>query len=502
MKFCRPFLRPDLWNAVFLLGVFLTQGTLLPAQPYVGLDGQPLPSTLNPATNLAPSSPPPGAPSGIPSGNPQPYLPAALAPATAGSPALPGAPASTPITPLADSSEALWPRQAPQNLLSPNTQSPPTTAPAPFSSDSAQAPPPARADQNSAGVIPAAPDTSLQSSPTIATWGEFVNAQIIARVGNETILAADVLGPVNKTLEQYKNQMSASEYADQQQRLMREFVKQLIEVKIIFADAMTHIPRENIEKMRGAVNEQFETSHVKRLQEVHKAANRTELEQKLLASGSSLDKQQRMFFERSVAVQWERQNIKEVSEIPLSEVLADYRNHLADYEIKATVRWEHLMISFAKVSDKNAAYGQLANLGNSVLQGASFAAVAEKSSHGPTAYKQGQWDWTTRGSLKSKVLNEALFAIPVGQLSAILEDEDGFHIIRVLERKDDGRVPFETAQVEIREKLLREAEEKSRLAYLDKVRERVPVWTIFDGQIDPAEIKFSSNAPPERKKKK
>jgi parvulin-like peptidyl-prolyl isomerase len=85
-----------------------------------------------------------------------------------------------------------------------------------------------------------------------------------------------------------------------------------------------------------------------------------------------------------------------------------------------------------------------------------FAEVARRGSHGLTAARGGQRDWTTKGSLKSAVVDEALFGLPVMRMSHILEDDDGFHIVRVIQRKDAFRTPFKDAQVEIRKQLKEE----------------------------------------------
>jgi parvulin-like peptidyl-prolyl isomerase len=341
-------------------------------------------------------------------------------------------------------------------------------------------------------------DTQLQVAPSITTWGEFTSAQIVARVGGETILAGDLLGPVTRILEPHRAQMSPEQYEAEKLKLMKAFLDQTIETKIVFADAMSKFPKENLEKMHAAVNEQFEKNIIPSMMSKSKAANRADLEKKLADTGSSLEKQNRMFFERSVAAQWMKQSLKAPSEIPLADVLAYYKNHQADYEFKAQVRWEELMISYEKVPDRNQAFQQLATLGNQVLAGQSFAELAKTSSHGVTAYKGGQYDWTTEGSLRSVITDQAIHALPVGQMSQILQDNDGVRIVRVLERKPAGRTPFEEAQPEIKKKLLEEAEKKSEDEYLALVKQRVPVWTIFDGQIDPAELTIKSNGQKKR----
>jgi peptidyl-prolyl cis-trans isomerase SurA len=119
-------------------------------------------------------------------------------------------------------------------------------------------------------------------------------------------------------------------------------------------------------------------------------------------------------------------------------------------------------------------------MGNEVMQGKPFGDVARARSEGPTAATGGSFDWTTKGSLVSKVVDEAVFTLPVGQLSAILDDGSALHIVRVTERVDAGRIPFIEAQVEIRGKLYEERRTREMEEYLAGVRERTPVWTIFD----------------------
>jgi parvulin-like peptidyl-prolyl isomerase len=119
-------------------------------------------------------------------------------------------------------------------------------------------------------------------------------------------------------------------------------------------------------------------------------------------------------------------------------------------------------------------------MGNDVLNGRSFSEVAKESSEGPTASQGGLYEWTTQGSLVSEVIDNAIFSLPVGELSAILDDHQALHIVRVLERSDAGRTPFVEAQVAIRMELRRQQQESTRKEYLDRLKNRTPIWTVFD----------------------
>jgi parvulin-like peptidyl-prolyl isomerase len=440
--------------AAFALLLLLGTTTLAQNQPY-----------FNPPANAAPAyvSPTPTAQPYPNTAQPYPNTAQPYPPATAATPANPPAPPAAPL------------------FGGPELGNPAVAAPAGSQTRSTTM----SVDPNAQRALG---DTQLQVAPSITTWGEITSAQIVARVGGETILASDLLGPVMKMLEPHRAEMSPEQFEVEKLKLMKAYLDQTIETKIVFADAMAKFPKENLQKMHEAVNEQFEKNIVRNMMEKSKAANRADLEKKLAETGSSLEKQNRVFFERSVAAQWMKQSMKPPSEIPLSDVLAFYKNHQADYEYKGQVRWEELMISYQKTPDKNQAYQQIAELGNQVLRGASLQELAKASSHGVTAYKGGQYDWTTEGSLVSAITDQTLHTLPVNQLSQILQDTDGVRIVRVLERKPAGRVPFEEAQPEIKKKLLEEAEKKCEDEYLAAVKQRVPVWTIFEGQLDPESI--------------
>jgi hypothetical protein len=174
-------------------------------------------------------------------------------------------------------------------------------------------------------------------------------------------------------------------------------------------------------------------------------------------------------------------------------MLEYYQQHINDYKYETQVKWEELMVRFDKFGgDRDAAWSALAKMGNqawSVIRtnpaarGAAFAEIAKAKSHGFTATDGGLHDWMSPDALTSKALANALTNLAVGQMSEGLESDLGFHIVRVLDRKAAGIVPFTEAQTKIKERI--EAEQKTKFleAELDKLRKSAKVWTIFDGDL-------------------
>ena len=125
----------------------------------------------------------------------------------------------------------------------------------------------------------------------------------------------------------------------------------------------------------------------------------------------------------------------------------------------------------------------MARWGNDVMvRNVPFAEVAKAHSQEFAADDGGVHDWTTRGSLRSTVIDDALFTLPVGTMSRILIDEDGCHIVRVLTRDEAKRASFPDVQPEIKKLLHDGGINQRRNDYVEKLRERTPVWTIFDDE--------------------
>jgi hypothetical protein len=68
-------------------------------------------------------------------------------------------------------------------------------------------------------------------------------------------------------------------------------------------------------------------------------------------------------------------------------------------------------------------------------------------------------------------------------MSNIIEDEQGFHIIRVLAREEAGLIPLSEVQDEVRATIRNEKIAQTRNEVMDKMQARVPVWTMFPDDI-------------------
>jgi parvulin-like peptidyl-prolyl isomerase len=305
-------------------------------------------------------------------------------------------------------------------------------------------------------------------------------AQILARVGSEIILAADLAGPVNEMIMLNKDKIPPEQIELARRQLTRRMLDSRIETKLAYLDAKRQLPAESLTRVEKNISDAFDREEIDRMMKRSQADSRQALEGKLQSLGSSLELKRRAFIEQMLAQQWIRQKVKVEGEVSHEEMRSYYHEHIAEFETPAQARWEELEVRFARHPSREQAYALMAQMGNQILSGMPLAEVARRGSEGITASSGGQRDWTSRGSLVSQELDGALFGLPIGQPSQIIEDKTGFHILRVVERKEAVRTPFTEAQVEIRKKIKEQRVDSQMKAYLEKLRRQVPVWTVFD----------------------
>jgi parvulin-like peptidyl-prolyl isomerase len=334
-------------------------------------------------------------------------------------------------------------------------------------------------------AIPAQPQSSNSDSAINSTTGELYEAAtIVAVVGDQYILAGDLSAAINQRLEPHLAKMTDEQKKVARTQLMQQFLGREIETKLLYLDFLRGLPADKLDEILPQITkqttEQFLEKELPEMIEKFDVADAKALEIFLRNYGSSIAKRRRKFAERSLGRAALQRSVEFDPEVTHEEMLNLFQDNIAKYEYPAKAKWERLMVSFEKVPDKQQAFRIIAEMGNAVLRNAPFAEVAKRDSHCPMAVQGGKYDWTTKGSLRSDTIDEAIFSLDVNKLSQVIEDEQGFHIIRVTERQNAGRESFLDAQVEIRETIKKKKLAENIQKYVKNLQETTTVWTIFD----------------------
>ena len=306
--------------------------------------------------------------------------------------------------------------------------------------------------------------------------------RIIARVGSEAIFESEVAGAVNEVIEKNKDRIPPDQLDRQRELLIQQRLKPLIEAKLIFQEARRTIPAEGWSQVEKQLTKRFEEDELNKLIKKAGVTTPRELDQHLRTLGTSLEYEKRAYIERTLAQQWVFQQVKPNEETTYDQMVTYYREHLQEFTTPARVQWEELMVRYSKYPTKAEARDAIARMGNQVFGGLPFAQVAKTGSDGVTANKGGQWGWTAKGSLANAAVDDALFNLPVGRMSPIIENAKGYYIVRVTQREEEAVRPFLEAQVDIKKKIVEQRTKKQFSEYMADLEKKTPVWTVFDGK--------------------
>ena len=318
-------------------------------------------------------------------------------------------------------------------------------------------------------------------------------ATIMAVVGQSPILWGDIQPKVdsriNQVLKEQGLELPPEQLAPARMNLARGALKQAIQTKMMSESFLLEQVgtqaadkrREVSEMMISRARQMFFDNELKGLKEKHGTEDLTELDAKLRATGSSLRARQREFTDMMLGHMYMRSKVVKDPNVTIAEINAAYAKNIDSYRHDAKARWEQLSVLFANHPSREAARAAIEALGRQVYYNEGWKETARAKSEEPFASDGGQHDWTTKGSLASKQIDEQVFSIPLDKMSEIIDDGQGLHIIRVLERKPAGVMPLAKVQDDIREELKKEKIAASQKEMLAEMQKRVPVWSMYPG---------------------
>ena len=320
------------------------------------------------------------------------------------------------------------------------------------------------------------------------TNNTFQEGQVLAIVGGEPIFVGDVMFEANQLLERFMAGAPAKMKLAERPKLIKRLLPKFIDQKLLLLHAQTKLPEgASFDDIVKDASKEFDEKALEALMEQSGAKSIVEFDAQLRAQGSSLRQMRRSWTVDQLVRLFVMKDIRSEANVTHHQLLDYYRDNITEFEHKARAKWEQVMVSFARSDSRAHAHKTIVEIGNKIVYGASLPEVAKNASHGFNAHNGGLHDWTTEGSLVLKEIDKAIFSLPVGELSDVIETSTGFHIVRVVERENAHVTSFRDAQVEIRKKLEQKKRESMFEEQLTKLRRQTPV-EIFDLSTPPGRL--------------
>ena len=341
----------------------------------------------------------------------------------------------------------------------------------------------------------------------------FKPTTVLATVGSEHIMAGDLIPQVEMVMWNFIQNIPPAELtkyhddiARQKEILLTTLLGQAIDAKVLYVAFRKSLKSDELATLDeridsvaaaafdGALEEMLprvkaaDKNELKQLRQedmhlaqlsilmvANDAETMHELDQILRRFGSSYDMEKMRFAEVNFGRQLIVQNVNLQEEITHQQMLDYYNKNIVDYQFNTKARRQQLSALYKNHSQQEA-YRLVCEMGNRVLNGAPFDDVAKQLSENLKAKSGGNYDWVEPGDLVSKQLDQAIFNLPVDRMSPVITDENGVHIIRVVERTVAGKQAFVEVQKDIKGQLRIIRRNEAVQKYIAKVKLQIPVW--------------------------
>lgn len=170
-------------------------------------------------------------------------------------------------------------------------------------------------------------------------------------------------------------------------------------------------------------------------------------------------------------------NFVDKTTVPEEEIKAYYDSHPQFFKQPEKVRASHILVKVktdATEAEKAKAMEKIKGIQELLKKGDDFAEVAKTSSEGPSASKGGDLGYFGRGQMV-KPFEDTAFSMEPGKVSDVVTTQFGYHLIKVVDKKPESTVPFDTVKPRIEQYLKQEEVQKKLKAYIDRLRKDAKV---------------------------
>jgi peptidyl-prolyl cis-trans isomerase SurA len=345
------------------------------------------------------------------------------------------------------------PAQNPPALEKPQMEAPPEAQPEEKQPDAK------KLDVKKAAAVPA---------PKKAAEGEGkVVEEIIARVNNDIITRSELEKAQAQAEEDVRQDCSGKCTPEQLQTSIADHQK----------SALRDLIDQSLLAQRGKdMGINVETDLVKQLDQIrigNKLPDLDALEKAVTTQGMNWDDFKANIRNHLLTSAVIRDEVGRHITITHEESMKYYEDHKQEYERQEQVALSAILVKTEgkKESELPDLKAKAQKLHDRVKDGEDFSELAKRFSDGPTAKEGGFLGVYKKGEL-NKQLEDTVFKLKRNDLTDVIDTAQGYLVMKVLERYEEGIQPFSKVENEITDHLYNERMEPALKEYLKTLREQ------------------------------
>jgi len=278
--------------------------------------------------------------------------------------------------------------------------------------------------------------------------------KVVARVNNNPIYDDQLNATVKSDLAKFRRYGMRKEDPNLVKRLQRRTLDKLIGDELIYQESR----KLTIEDIDTKVEQEFKS--------LEKKYGRGKGMEKYLKMNHLTAEKVRESLKARIRVDeyLKKQGILE-PDISEKQIRQAYEDNPDSYSRAESIKVSHILIAIdsnAGTEAKEEARKKAEQIREEILGGKDFAEMARKYSDCKSASDGGCLNYIRRGYMPEE-FDKVAFAMEKEELSDLVKTRFGYHIIKVLDKKPAGKIPYEQVRSFIK-KFLQEKESKKKLA--------------------------------------
>ena len=278
--------------------------------------------------------------------------------------------------------------------------------------------------------------------------------KVIARVNGESIYEDRLNQEVKRSLEKFRKYGMRKEDPNLIRKLQKRALDKLIGDELIY------------QKSRKLTIDNIDTKVEEELKTLEKKYGQGEgMEKYLKANNLTIGKVREFLRMRICVNEYLKQKGILEPEVSEKQIRQAYEDNTDNYSREESVKVSHILIAVDWKADpevKEKAQKKAEQIRREILEGKDFAEMARKYSDCNSASNGGRLNYIKRGYMPEE-FDKVAFAMEKDELSDLVKTRFGYHIIKVLDKKPAGKIPYEQVRSFIK-KYLQEKESQKKLA--------------------------------------
>lgn len=359
--------------------------------------------------------------------------------------------------------EAFADTSLPRRGQAPDGPKAPATLPPPERTTPATLPVPSRPD---APVVPLDPGKPV-ITPVAAAEGRPAAAQadsavrVIVTVGADNIITDDEVSMMMKQRARDYVALKGEERERKEKEVYTEELKKLIDRELILTEFLGRVKKNN----PGALEELWEQagkmadSHMREMRRAFKIKTEAEFTAELERQGLPYKLFRRQVERNALMNMFLNTVLKDKNGTPtLAQVQDYYARHADEFKTDDRIKFQHLFVATSQFDSPAAAKQRAEELWNTARRGGDFVQLVKDHGHGDSKLREGAGVGEKRGEIQPPELEKVVWEIKPGNFSGVIPSENGYHVVKVIERDVAGTRPLdEKLQTDIRNKLTDQA---------------------------------------------